>query len=114
MLNNRILISSVVLTIILLLTARLVTARTEVVLDPSNDPAAVMENQQSMNQNKAPIPSYRSALDECFDVSLMEVTICRAANQVPVPSYRSPLDECFDVSLREVTSCRNASQASAP
>ena len=29
-------------------------------------------------------------------------------------SYRSPLDECFDVSLMEITSCRNASQAPAP
>lgn len=29
-------------------------------------------------------------------------------------SYRSPLDECFDVSLREVASCRKASQASIP
>ena len=29
-------------------------------------------------------------------------------------SYRSPLDECFDVSLREVASCRAASQAPIP
>jgi hypothetical protein len=114
MLNNRILISSIVLAIVLLLTARLVTARTEVVSDPSNDPAAVVENQQSTDQNKAPIPSYRSPLDECFDVSLREAANCRNASQVLVPSYRSPLDECFDVSLREVASCRNSSQAPPP
>jgi hypothetical protein len=114
MLNIRTTVLSVVLVLILMLSVRLVTARTDVVSVPSNDSAAVMENQQSTNQNKAPIPSYRSPLDECFDVSLREVTSCRAASQVPVPSYRSPFDGCFDVSLREVASCRAASQAPIP
>jgi hypothetical protein len=29
-------------------------------------------------------------------------------------SYRSPLDECFDVGLREAAACRNASQTVSP
>jgi hypothetical protein len=33
---------------------------------------------------------------------------------VAPPTYRSPLDECFDVPLREVAQCRNAIQAPAP
>jgi len=114
MLNNRIVILSIVLVLILMLTARLVTARTVVGSAPSNDPAAVMENQHSTNQNKAPIPSYRSPLDECFDVSLREVANCRSGSQVTVQSYRSPLDECFDVPIREIAACRNASQTLAP
>jgi hypothetical protein len=143
MLNIRMIILSVGLVLILMLTAQWVTARTEVVLDPSNDPAAVMENHQSTNQNKEPIPSfrpprdvcfdvplggavtcpiesptlvssYRSPLDECYDVSLREATNCRNESQPPVPLYRSPLDGCYDVPLREVASCRNADQASAP
>ena len=94
-------------------------------------------------QEYATNSSYRSPLDECFDVSLMEVASCRKASQVAVgsyrsprdvcldvplggaitcpiesptlvPSYRSPLDECFDVSISELASCRNASQKSTP
>jgi len=115
MLNNRIVIPFVVLVLILMLTVRLVTARTEVVSDPSRDSASVLENQEGFaDQNKAPIPSYRSPLDECFDVSLREAANCHSANQVTVPSYRSPLDECFDVSLREVASCRKAGQEPIP
>jgi hypothetical protein len=105
---------------------------------------SVHEEQHGVTpQEYATNSSYRSPLDECFDVSLREAASCRKASQAPVglyrpprevcfdvplggavtcpiegptlvPSYRSPLDECFDVSLREVTDCRNASQASAP
>ena len=66
------------------------------------------------NQNKAPIPSYRSRLDECFDVPLSEAAACRTESQTLVPSYRSRLDECFDVSVSELASCRDASQAPIP
>lgn len=115
MLNNRIVIPSVVLLFMLLVTARLATARTEVASDPSNGPAAVMGNQQqSATENKVPMPSYRPPLDECFDVSLREAASCRKASQVLAPSYRSPLDECFDVPLREAVRCRNASQSLSP
>lgn len=37
----------------------------------------------------------------------------REKNVAP-PTYRSPLDECFDVALREVAQCRNAIQVPAP
>lgn len=58
--------------------------------------------------------SYRSPLDECFDVPLREAASCGNASQVLIPSYQSPLDECFDVSISELASCRNASQVPAP
>jgi len=63
------------------------------------------------NQNTAPIPSYRSRLDECFDVPLSEAAVCRTESQPLVPSSRSRLDECFDVSVSELAGCRDASQA---
>ena len=143
MLNIRTTFLSVVLVLILMLSVRLVTAGTDAVSDPSNDSVPVIENQLSTNQNKAPLPSYRSPLEECFDVSLREAASCQKANQAPVglnrpprdvcidvpiggavtcpmanptltPFYRSPLDECFDVSISELASCRNASQAPVP
>lgn len=57
--------------------------------------------------NNVPIPSYRSPLDECFDVPLGELTACHAESRTIVPSYRDPLDECFDVPISELASCRN-------
>lgn len=111
MLNNRIVIPFVVLVLILMLTVRLVTARTEVVSDPSRDSTSVLENQKGFaDQNKAPIPSYRSPLDECFDVPLMEAAECRDPSQTIIPSDHSAIDECFDVSIAEVASCREANQ----
>jgi hypothetical protein len=62
----------------------------------------------------APSKSYRSPLDECFDVSLREVASCRNASQVPVPSYRSPLDVCSDVGLIYRAQCLSESQKSTP
>jgi len=119
MLKIRTILLSVVLVLILALTARLVTARTEVVSDPSSGPASLIDNQdRSTNQNRAPIPSYRSPLDECFDVPLSEAAACRTESQPLVPSHRSSyryeLDECSDVSLIELASCRKASQVSIP
>ena len=115
MLNIRTVILSVALVVILMVAVPLVTARTEVASDPSGNPVSVVINEeQSANQRKEPIPSYRSPLDECYDVPLREVASCRIASQVPVPAYRSPLDECSDVPLRELSSCRNASQESIP
>lgn len=115
MLNNRTFILFIAFVAIFVLTVGWVTTRTEVVSNPSRDSASVLENQEGFaDQNKAPIPSYRSPLDECFDVSLREAANCHSASQVTVPSYRSPLDECFDVSLREVASCRKADQEPIP
>jgi hypothetical protein len=59
-------------------------------------------------------PSYRSPLDECYDVPLRDAASCHNASQAPVPAYRSPLDECYDVSLREAAACRNTSSAPTP
>ena len=116
MLKIRTVIVSVLLAVVLMLTVQLVNARTEVVSDPLSDAASVsMDQDQPVSQNNAPIPSYRSPLDECFDVSLRELTNCRRTRQVSAPSpYRSPLDECFDVSLKEVAGCRESSHASVP
>lgn len=116
MLKIRTILLSVVLVIILMLTVQLVTARTEVISDPSSKPAVVIQNQQlPVNQNNVPVLSYRSPLDECFDVSLRELANCHNASQASaLSSYRSPLDECFDVPLREAATCRNTSSAPAP
>jgi len=112
MLNSRTVLLSAVLLIALGFAARL---GTEVVADPSSDLAVVIEAQEpSASQNQVPFPAYRSPLDECYDVSLRELTSCRNGTKVHIPSYRSPLDECYDVPLREVTSCRNALQALTP
>ena len=115
MLKIRTILLSVVLVLILTLTVQLVTARTEVVSDSSSVPANVIDDQEpSANQNKAIVPSYRSRLDECFDVPLSEASACRSESHTLIPSYRSRLDECFDVSLSELASCRNASEATIP
>jgi hypothetical protein len=115
MLNIRTIILSVVLVILLVFAVQLVTARTEAVSNPASDSASVIENQEgSANQNKAPIPSYRSRLDKCFDVPVSEVSACRIEGQTVVSSYRSRLDECFDVPVSELANCRSASQASTP
>ena len=115
MLNNRTFNLFIVFVAIVALTVGWVTTRTEAVSNPSRDSTSVLGNQEGFaDQNKAPIPSYRSPLDECFDVSLREAVHCHSASQVIVPSYRSPLDECFDVSLKEVASCRKAGQELIP
>ena len=67
-----------------------------------------------MPQQDARNKSYRSPLDECFDVPLREVASCRNASQVPVPSYRSPLDVCSDVGLIYRAQCLSESQKSTP
>jgi len=112
MLNIRTFILSVVLVLILMLTVRLVTARTEVASSPSSDAASVSEIQEPSAdlKNTYSPPSYRSQFGECFDVSIRDLAACRNASQAPVASYRQPLDECFDVSLSEVAECRDASQ----
>ena len=115
MLNIRIVILSVALVVILMVAVPLVTARTEVASNPLSDPAGAPNNSVEIaNQRKEPIPSYRSPLDECYDVSLREVASCRIASQVPVPAYRSPLDVCFDVPLSAAAACRLAEQTDAP
>ena len=115
MLNIRTVILSVALVVLLLLTVPLATARTEVASDPSSDPVIALDHQDRYDKmNKAPVPSYRSPLDECYDVPLREAASCRIASQVPIPSYRSPLDVCYDVSLSAAAACRLAEQADAP
>ena len=115
MLNLRTIVLSVGLVLILILTVPLVAARTEVVSDPASDPAGTVDNsEETASQRTAPIPSYRSPLDECYDVPLREAASCHTASQAPIPSYRSPLDECYDVPLSAATACRIAEQAPAP
>jgi hypothetical protein len=115
MLNIRTLILSVALVVILMLAVPLVTARTEVASNPSGDPASVLNHQEeSVNQNKAPIPSYRSPLDVCFDVPLREATACRSTSQTTARSYPRPIDECSDAGLIYRAQCLRESQASTP
>ena len=115
MLNIRAVILSAVLLIGLIFAVPLVTARTEVASNPASDPAGAPDTTVEIaNQRKEPIPSYRSPLDECYDVPLREAAGCRKTSQAPIPSYRSPLDVCFDVPLSAATACRLAEQADAP
>jgi hypothetical protein len=82
MLIKRILILAFVLVITLIV--RFVTVRTTSASIPSNDPASMLRNQAGYtNQNRAPVPSYRSPLDECFDVPLRELASCRNESQAP-------------------------------
>lgn len=115
MLNIRTVILSVALVVILMVAVPLVTARTEVASNPASDLAGAPDNSVEIaNQRKEPIPSYRSPLDECYDVPLREVASCRIASQAPIPSYQSPLDVCYDVPLSAATACRLAEQVDAP
>jgi hypothetical protein len=115
MLNIRNVILSVALVAILMVAVPLVTAGTEVVSNHSRGPASVLDIQEAYaSRNKSPIPSYRSPLDECYDVPLREVASCRNASQVPIPSYRSPLDVCYDVPLSAAVACRLTEHADTP
>ena len=67
-----------------------------------------------MPQQYAHNKSYRSPLDECYDVPLRDVASCRNASQVPILSYRSPLDECSDAGFMSRAQCLKASQKSTP
>jgi hypothetical protein len=115
MLNIRTVTLSVVFVLVFIFTVQLVTTRSVVVSDLSESQVVSVNNpEESGNQSKAFVPSYRSRLDECFDVPVGEVVACHAQDQTLVATYRSRLDECFDVSLSELAACRGASQVTAP
>jgi hypothetical protein len=111
MLNIRTTVLSVVLVLLLILTAQWVTARTDVVSNQSRGPSSVFEIQaQSADmKNLYSAPSYRAQFGECFDVSIRDLAACRDADPIPAPASHSPIDECFDVSLWEIASCENSS-----
>jgi hypothetical protein len=127
MLNIRTVILSVALVVILMVAVPLVTARTEIVSDPSSNPASGLEVQEgpaniidtyrarsyrsNYGERQVPIASYRSPLDVCYDVPLKDANSCRNASQASIPLYRSPLDVCYDVSLSEAAACRLSEQA---
>ena len=93
MLKIRTVILSVTLVVILLLTVPLVAARTEVASGPSSDPVIGLNHQERYDKmNKMPIPSYRSPLDECYDVPLREAAKCRDASQ----SIEDSLNERYE------------------
>ena len=115
MLNIRTVILSVVLVVLLLLAVPLVAARTEVVSKPAGASVDVPENSEApADQRQVPIASYRSRLDECFDVPVWEAAACSSASRVPVQADPSPIDECFDVSIWEESICRQATEAPTP
>jgi hypothetical protein len=116
MLNIRTVILSALVLVALIFAVPWVTARTEVVSDPSSDPVTVLNHQDRYDKmNKVSIPSYRSSLDECFDVPLREAAACHAEGQSLVPSYRSKLlDECSDAGLIHRAQCLKESQESTP
>jgi hypothetical protein len=116
MLNIRTFIFAVGLIVVLALTAQFVTAGTEAASTSLSEVASLPNDQdQPANTNSVGvIASYRSPLDECFDVSLREAAACRESGQTTIPSYQYPLDECFDVSIQDVASCRATSRTPAP
>jgi hypothetical protein len=86
MLNTRTLILSVVVVVILLLAVPLVTARTEAVSNPAGASVLVLDHQDRYDEmNRAPIPSYRSPLDVCYDVPLSAAAACHLAEQPVTP-----------------------------
>ncbi len=115
MLKIRVTLLPVALLVLFTLTIGLMAVRAEVIPDPSSKLASVLDTQErTANQNKVNYTrSYRSPLDDCFDVSLMELANCYNLSQTLNRSYRSLLNECFDVSLIELDSCRNAGKAPA-
>jgi hypothetical protein len=130
MLNIRTFILSLALVVIFMLTVGLVTARSEIVSDPSSNPASGLEVQEhpvnsidtyrarsyrsNYGERQEPIASSRSRLDECYDVPVSEIAACRSGVQTLIPSYRSKLDECSDVGLIYRAQCLSESQKSTP
>ena len=116
MLNIRTVISSLAVVAILGLTISMVRSRTETGPDASRASAGFLDHPtQAPNAgNRASVRSYRSPLDECFDVGLMGLAACRKESLSSLTSHRFPLDECFDVGLMELAACRKDSGSSAP
>jgi hypothetical protein len=105
MFNKRIFIPAGVLALMLIV--RFVAARTTSASIPANDPASMTGNQAgSTNQNKTPVPSYRSPQDECFDVPLRERASCRNASQAPTVGVVS-----YDLSRSEVEQAKTLVEA---
>ena len=113
MLNIRIALLSVAFLVLFTLTSGLMPVRPEVVLDPSSELASVLDNQErSANQNKVNnTRSYRSPLDECFDVSLSELASCRNTGKAPTQVDRSTVDACANLPPNGPVSCTNARPA---
>jgi len=116
MLNLRYVFLAGAFLVILTAAIIMVTGTTAVVSAPSGDLSSVLDqSDHSVSQNSGDYyRSYRSRLDECFDVSLRELARCDTANQAFIPPSLPQLDECYDVSVRELASCRNAGQAPIP
>jgi hypothetical protein len=71
-----------VVILVLMLIVQFAAARTASASLPSNDAVSMLSNQAiSTNQNKAPVSSFRSPPDVCFDVPLSELASCRNASQ---------------------------------
>jgi len=116
MLNIRYIFLAAAFLVILAAAIVLVTGTTAVVSAPSGDPVSVPDQRDRTESQITGgyYGTYRSRLDECFDVPLRELANCDTASQTILPSYHPQLDECYDVSLRELASCRNAGQAAIP
>jgi hypothetical protein len=125
MLKIRTFLSFVVLALMLMTTYQFVAARTEVISDPSFDPASVISNHAgSTNPFVVPGPSYPSKFVECVDMPGMigSVVACPNPSQIPVqfvvavPSYPATFIECIDMPgvVGSVVACPNPSQIPAP
>ena len=111
MLNIRILILSSILVLVLLLTAGLVAARTDMVSNASSNADTVSVQEQPVNLKVVPhSSSYRTQFSECYDVPIRELAACRNVGQRSAQPERPPLDECYDVSFWDVATCHDASQ----
>lgn len=113
MLKIRTIVLSGILTVFLVFTVQIVTAGMVSGSEPESGAGNPAESQEVSTELKKTynLTEYRSQFGECSDVSIAELTACRAESQIPV---QVPLDECFDVSLMDVASCRAASQSSIP
>jgi hypothetical protein len=80
----RIIISAVVVALMLVLTVQFVAYQTASASDSPIIPDGVPANQEGVaNQNKAPVSSYLSQLDDCFDVPISERVTCQNATLAP-------------------------------
>jgi hypothetical protein len=137
MLKIRTLLSLVVLALMLMTTYQFVAARTEVISNPSFDPATVISNHAgSPNPFVVAGPSYPTKFDECIDMPgvVGSVVACPNPGQIPAPieaagspntskvlaapgpAFPSSPIECIDMPgvVGSVVACPNPGQIPAP
>ncbi len=114
-----------VLVLVLTPVFRFVSAKTEVISNPSMDPASAIRGKtESIHPLEAPGTSNPARLDACADMleGVGSVVACRNPGRIatrpeaPGPAYPARFGECVDMPgvVGSVVACRNASQIPVP